>query len=124
MKSTDDFGRPYLFSKKMSEGVKYAGDIDESNSDDANLIGSMVSDNVHFPVIDIDVPVRFEPSSTKGHGHLYLDIPMSWDKYCALMSALVAAGVVEQGYLFFMKKNGQSTVRPPWIKKQTEEMSK
>jgi hypothetical protein len=89
----------------------------ESTKAEANLVSSKCKDGKHRPVIDFDVPVRYVPSTTPGHGHLYIDIPMEWPVYANLLIALRAAGVVEEGYLNAALQRGATYVRPEWVKK-------
>lgn len=66
----------------------------------ANAISSRVDTGryVHMPAIDIDHPCRLVRSSTPGHHHLYVDVPMAWWRYRLLLWAMVRAGIVEPGY--------------------------
>lgn len=89
-----------------------------SNMHDGNLVSSLCKDDRHRPVIDLDVPCSFVRSSTPGHGHLYIDAPMSWERYEALLIALVEAGLVEEGYVKAACVRGQTFVRPPWVRKR------
>ena len=86
---------------------------------DSNIICSdMVDhDGLHMPVIDLDVPAYLLPSSTKGHSHLYIDVPVSADKYMELLHLLADMGIVERGYANVSEKKGYSSVRLPWVKK-------
>ena len=72
---------------------------------------------MHRPVLDIDYPVRLVESTTKGHFHLYIDVPMTWQKQCDLMLAMEHAGILQYGYRKWSEQRGQSFVRPPWIRK-------
>jgi hypothetical protein len=72
---------------------------------------------VHYPVIDLDVPVTYVPSTTEGHGHLYIDVPMTADQQWALLAVMVSVGLVEPGYLAASMKRGYTSVRLPWVKK-------
>lgn len=72
---------------------------------------------LHAPVIDFDVPARLVPSSTPGNSHLYIDVAMSWEKYEALLQALVDAGVVEPGYLGASRERRATFVRMPGFTK-------
>lgn len=94
---------------------------------DAKLVTSLVEDAaarltlapyLHKPVIDIDLPAKVIPSSTEGHGHLFIDKEMSWDDYLILLRALVAVGIVEPGYLKASERRGHTAVRLPWVKKE------
>lgn len=86
---------------------------------DAGLaVGSEVpGSKLHRPVIDIDIPVRLIPSSTPGHGHLYLDVELTWDDYLMLLEAMAAVGIVESGFLNIAKERGGTYVRLPWVRK-------
>ena len=75
--------------------------------------------DVHYPVIDLDIPAALVPSSTEGHSHLYLGVGMSWEKLGALLDALVAAEIVEPGYASVCKDKHECTyVRLPWVRKE------
>lgn len=74
----------------------------------------------HAPVIDLDIPHVWVPSSTAGHGHLYLDHVLSWGRYLRLLEALADAGVVERGYVSASEARGYTAVRLPWIKKEAK----
>jgi len=70
-----------------------------------------------MPVIDIDLPARLVPSSTEGHYHLYIERPMPFEAYLAMLDAMVAAGVVEAAYVQHVRERGMSLCRPEWVKK-------
>jgi hypothetical protein len=72
----------------------------------------------HTIMLDIDVPATLVPSTTPGHSHLYIDVPVEWDKYQALLDALVVAGVLEPGYVSAAKGRGCTALRLPWVKKK------
>jgi hypothetical protein len=72
---------------------------------------------LHAPVIDLDVPVTYVPSTTEGHGHLYFDTPMTGDQMWALVAVMVSVGLVEPGYLRASIDRGFLSVRLPWVKK-------
>jgi hypothetical protein len=67
----------------------------------------------HTLMLDLDVPATLVPSSTEGHSHLYIDVEMTWDQVVAIMDALVAAGVVEEGYAKASKKRRCTALRLP-----------
>lgn len=92
------------------------------NIAEADVINSQEKDTeIHRPVIDIDLPMAIIPSTTPGHGHLYIDKPMSWYKYERLLYALESAGIIEEGYLGASLARGYTSVRLPWVKKQAKE---
>lgn len=97
---------------------------------DANLIGSscgvtpyadeartwMECDAVyHLPVLDIDHACRLVPSETPGHFHLYIEVPMTWEQYAAIITALAEGGVIEKGYASASLARRCTYVAPrPW----------
>lgn len=72
---------------------------------------------LHRPVLDLDMPCTLLPSSTPGHHHLLIDSPMPWSTYLDLLRALVAAGLVESGYVGAAEERGHTGVRVPWFRK-------
>ena len=71
----------------------------------------------HWPVIDFDLPIHVVHSSTPGHNHLYIDYPMDTKTFMGLLDALVAAGLVEQGFAEGSRRRGHADLRLPHIKK-------
>lgn len=71
----------------------------------------------HAPVLDIDFAAELIPSATPGHFHLYLDKPMPWSKYQALLMALADAGIIEPGYAAASVARTASFVRMPGVPK-------
>ena len=53
--------------------------------DQANVVSSLQSGTEpgsraqHYPVLDLDLPAVLVPSSTPGHSHLYIDLPIPDD---------------------------------------------
>lgn len=65
--------------------------------DEANLIGSRMQGSAdHLPIIDLDVDHEYVPSSTEGHGHLYIrpEHPVPWIKYERVLRAMADAGMI------------------------------
>mgnify|MGYP006949394450 CR=1 FL=1 len=90
--------------------------------EDADIVTSEMTNRpgYHRPVLDIDMPVKVVPSSTSGHFHLFIDKELSWKRYRKLLKALVAAGIIEWGYLGASEERGFTGVRLPWKKKEQE----
>ena len=98
-----------------------------TTKDDANLISSECKDGFHRPVIDfdhpiemvpaLDFPVQYVASTTPGHGHLYIDTPMTWESYEKLLKDLEYRGLLEPGYVSASIDRGATFVRPAWVKK-------
>jgi len=88
--------------------------------DEANIISSRTDDGRHMPVLDIDIPACLLPSSTPGHGHLYIDVPMSWWRYRMLLRQLYKAGIIQKGFYDLAMRRKQTFVRRPGVTKQNE----
>jgi len=84
---------------------------------DADVVTSLLPDGRHAPVLDLDLPHRLVPSTTQGHSHLYLDVPMSWRRYKRLLKALAKAGILEQGYVAVSLYRQHTAVWMPWVQK-------
>lgn len=85
----------------------------------ANVVGSLSGDGSHhLPCIDVDVPAKLVPSSTPGHHHLYIDVPLAWHDYCDLLDVMARCGIVEEGYVSAAKARGQTSCRLPHVRKE------
>lgn len=108
------------------DGFDISMSVKEALSDPtkANLMCSDITESGqwHMPVLDIDWPVKYIPSTTQGHGHLMIGRPLKKDAYFKLLDALVEAGIVEKGFAESSKKRGYTSVRPPWVKKPKEQV--
>lgn len=71
----------------------------------------------HRPVLDLDLDAKLLPSSTPGHFHLYIDSPMRWDTYVALLEALADAEILERGFVDASITRKHTAVRLPWVRK-------
>lgn len=104
-----------------SKDAVIPGDRNECSLGDANLVSSEIAAGEHAGkhtvAIDLDVPAVLVASSTPGHSHLYIDVPMTWGAYERLLIALSAAGVVEPGYLAACRRRKHTSLRLPWIRK-------
>lgn len=97
----------------------------KTDEENANLISSLLEDGNHAPVIDLDFPVRLEPSSTKGHHHLYIDKSITWKQYRHLLKGFYKAGLMEWKAYVRAIQRGQTFVRKPGVIKDTKtEVSK
>jgi hypothetical protein len=91
--------------------------------DAANVLSSALVDDegkptgFHTIAIDIDRPVRVRETDTPGHYHLFIDVPMPWEDYKAVLEALVNAGVVEEGYYRASVEREATMLRLPWVHK-------
>jgi hypothetical protein len=85
-----------------------------------NVVTSLTKSGWHAPVLDIDIPCTYVPSTTEGHGHLYIDKELTLPQYIELMEVLVRLGIVERGFLISLEQRGFTAVRLPWIKKPSK----
>ena len=98
----------------------------------------------HLPVFDVDVKrtllvendilvtspekilikhrdrVRWVPSTTPGHHHVYVEFPFIWAQYVPWLEQLRDRGVIEPGYVEACLRRGYAVVRKPGVLKQTE----
>jgi len=95
--------------------------IPEDSVDDGDLITSLVSgkDNIHAPVLDIDMTadiyprpgLEIYPSSQLGHYHLFVNKEMIEKDYFKLLTVLAEVGIIESGYAHASIEAGFSSVR-------------
>lgn len=77
-----------------------------------NLVSSLSPDGkTHAPIIDVDFRHTYVPSTTPGHGHLYLDVPISRWRWVVLMLGLRTGKVIEQGNFWWSLRRGQNFAR-------------
>ncbi len=120
----DEVGRGYWHCPRLDEKKDsqdpHGPDTEQRDpalKADANLISSMCADGFHRPVLDLDIPAKLVPSSTPGNSHLYIDLPITPEKYMALLQALQDAGILQRGYAQAGIRRGATFVRPPNVKK-------
>jgi hypothetical protein len=87
----------------------------------ANLVSSKTEDGQHMPIIDLDFPHQYVPSTQEGHGHLYLNVPISRWRWHALMWGLFLGNQIELGYFVWSLRRGGNFVRTETTKKTVEE---
>lgn len=78
--------------------------------------------SAHLPLLDLDYGATLVPSSTPGHFHLYLDQPVAWDKYVAVLDAMVDAGMLQEGFVRHSKRRGFTALRAPGTKKAAAQL--
>jgi hypothetical protein len=95
---------------------------------DANAISSQIVEkhfdgrkptvtNRHKIAIDLDCSHVYVPSTTPGHGHLIVDVDLSWYAYENLLEHLARVGVLEPGYVSAAKHRKATWLRTPWTRK-------
>lgn len=106
---------------------------------DSNIVGSLVGEKVyehsifannpgdwwkykgehmHKPVLDIDIPIWAQESTTPGHWHLIIDKEIPETAYFNLLDAMADAGILEHGFVKAATARGGSWIRTPWTKKK------
>lgn len=85
------------------------------SAEEANCVSSLLEDGRHAPVLDLDVPHEYRASSTPGHGHLLIDVSLSWREYRRLLKALGRAGILEPGYVSSALKRRHNEARLPHV---------
>ena len=113
-KTDEGFGQPVEFNAAEEDNCvtsKMGPDVYRYSSDDW-----------HMPVIDLDIQATLIPSSSIGHSHLYIDVPMSFENYIKLLTVMVEVGIVQEGYLKAAQKRGYGTLRLPWVLKEGVEL--
>lgn len=109
---SDTLNRPHSYILHRSEQMEVA---DEKK---ANLVSSLLANGKHSPLLDLDVSHRVIPSTTKGHGHLYIDgVELPWWKYRVMLAVLSWCGVIERNYYKHSVKRKMTMVRAPGVKK-------
>ena len=83
------------------------------------MTSAIVNSKLHAPVLDIDIPAALIASSTAGHSHLIIEKALTWRQYKRLLRELARAGIVERGYYTMSRRRGYSSVRLPWVRKQS-----
>ena len=87
-----------------------------------NLVSSHLEDShLHAPILDLDIPHRYVTSTNDGHGHLYIDVPMSRFRMFVMLAGLRFAGVIEMGNFWWSLRRGATFVRPGWVEKKPDE---
>jgi hypothetical protein len=99
-------------------------------------------DGYHLPVFDVDhdpervltvltvrdvvalqfpeAPLRWVPSTTPGHYHVYMDYPILFSDYMIRLYYLTTLDIVEHGYGRASRKRGATFVRMEHVKKETQ----
>jgi hypothetical protein len=97
--------------------------------EEANLVTSVLetdfplarNQTFHAPVLDIDIPHKYVPSSTPGHGHLYLDVVVQWSDYVKWLQFSAELGIIESGWVDAALKQGFTAVRKEGVVKTDAE---
>ena len=106
--------------------VKYRMKKDRSQAplEEANLVSSITTDGRQMPVLDLDFPHTYVPSSTEGHGHLFFDVPISRFRWFALMTGLLLGKQIEMPFYVWSLRRGGNFVRIDPVKSGEAEQTK
>lgn len=102
--------------------AKYRQYEDRTPSEvDANVVSShIVGSRQHAPILDLDFEHAYVPSTTPGHGHLYLRPTSRWRMFVMLWG-LYVGGQIEKGFFLWSLRRGGTFVRRPGVAKSAEE---
>ena len=96
---------------------RLADDRCECSALTANLVSSRTTDGTHLPVLDLDLPHQYVPSSRPGHAHLYLDVELGRLRWLLLMTVLYWCGIIDKGFFWWSLRRGANFVRVPGLYK-------
>ncbi len=122
---------PHLLLKVDKWEASYGALVASSTTglfdpDDADLITSRIMGTSLVPtfpgpwhtiMLDLDVPATLVPSTTPGHSHLYIDVPVRWEMYQEILAVLAKAKILEKGYVGASVHRGFTSLRLPWVRK-------
>lgn len=91
---------------------------------DANIITSRTFDDMHVIQLDLDIEHYYVPSTTPGHGHLFINKELSWAKYANLLNVLADLEIIQNGYRDCSLKRGYSALRVPGLDKNDPKHNK
>jgi hypothetical protein len=107
--------------KKMENGYLEPKEYIQTDKEESNLVTSKLDylkGNLHAPAFDVDFPVECYESSTPGHYHILIDVPMPWWKYRLLMWWMAKCGILEKGYYKASVARKASYLRKKGVKKK------
>jgi hypothetical protein len=111
----------YTFTKFRDDyGISYT-ERRRCLPDQAKVVSSEIEDKPgwHTVMLDLDLNSYLVESSTRGHYHLYVDMPLRWREYKRLLRALMKAGLIERGFYKASVKRRATHLRPPWLDKES-----
>lgn len=114
----DIVDEPMIFSL-----AKYRQYEDRSRyQEGSNVVSSHVyGQRTHAPIIDLDYPHAYVPSTTPGHGHLYLNRPIARWRLWVLLWGLYIGKVIEPGNFWWSLRRGGTFVRRIGVTKSKSE---
>ena len=87
--------------------------VPKQQDDDGELVGSLVGDDMHQAIFDVDGGVEVVPSRTPGNHHLYFDKQLTWRQYRRVMRVLGRVGLVDPVWARLASRRGQAFLRRP-----------
>lgn len=91
---------------------------------DANIIISETLTDKHIVQLDLDVEHLYVPSTTSGHGHLYINVELTWREYESLLKLLATFGIIQKGYVECAIERKHTGLRVPGLDKNNPEHNK
>lgn len=111
--SSQDQWDEILTWDEINAGKRAKPTTDWCGEQGATLVTSVTDTTKHLPVIDLDVESFLVPSTTEGHSHLYINVPVTFDGLVEILTVLNKHGIVQDGYLRATVSRGYSAVRYP-----------
>jgi hypothetical protein len=94
-------------------------DVDYFPNEPAPQMGLLTMDDIITRSIRQYVPekvaIRWMPSATMGHHHVYVEYALEWPVYLAILAELAVARIVERGYYNASQKQRATYVRLPGV---------
>lgn len=81
-------------------------------------VEDLVARYTRLMIGDQPTDIRWVPSSTADHFHVYIDYAVEWLPYLNMLALLTAAMVIEQGYYEASQAGGATFVRLPGVKRE------
>lgn len=98
--------------------IKYQMDQDRHRDMSGELVSSHLYESLlHMPIIDLDAPHLYTPSTTDDHAHLYLNVAIPRWRLWILLWGLRVGKVIEQGFFWWSLRRGGTFVRRQGVKK-------
>jgi hypothetical protein len=106
--------RKYKIEKLAEQDLDEEVLVEVETNMTADLLSSEGwTDNIHWPVFDLDFDAALIPSKTPGHFHLYLEKALTWQKYRRLLRAFHKAGLLNDGWYKLVIKRKKGTLFLP-----------
>jgi hypothetical protein len=90
-----------------------SGLVSDDRADLPGVAGRRPSEGMTSVGLPFRAPIELVPSSTPGHFHLYVEAPLAWDDYLALMRTMAEAGLLEPAWVALCERRRMALLRKP-----------